>query len=96
MYIITEKKTKTLLAVGNELSYHKIGFLSILDKSITFPKAQVNVYEVDELPEGVGIASHCYAPAAGFYDNPHFGDNEKTAQDKWAAEILQEVSSYEY
>lgn len=96
MYIITEKRTRTIIAIGNELAYQKNGYLSLTDKRMTFPKVQVNVYEVDELPEGVEVAAYCYTPGAGFYENPHFGENENMSADKWAAEVMQEVSGYGY
>ena len=96
MYIITEKKTRTLLAVGNELEYQQNGQPTLTDKRLSFVKTQVNVYEVDELPEAVEVAAYCYTPGAGFYENPHFGENENMSADKWAAEVLQEVSGYDY
>ena len=96
MFIITEKKTRTLLAMGSGLEYQQNGRPTLTDKRMTFLKTQVDVHEVEEVPDGVEVAAYCYSPGAGFYKNPHFGDNAKMEEDKWAAEIMQEVSGYAY
>lgn len=78
MYIVTERKTKTILAVGNELECQQNGWPTLADKRLSFVGTQVDVHEVDELPEDVGMVTHCYSPSVGFYENPKLVDPEET------------------
>ena len=77
MFIITEKKTRTLLAMGSGLEYQQNGRPTLTDKRMTFLKTQVDVHEVEEVPDGVEVAAYCYSPDAGFYENPHFVEMDK-------------------
>ena len=72
MFIITNKKKNIVVDTGNEVTYWDNGYPVIVEKDVAFVKEDVNVFEVNELPEDFEQGKYCYTEEKGFYVNPDY------------------------
>lgn len=72
MYLITGKKDKRITDISTTIGYETNGNI-ILDNSTQIACfKEVDVHEVEEIPEGVVTEKYCYTEADGFYVNPNY------------------------
>lgn len=72
MVIITRKETDSIIDIGNELQYLENGYPLLVDRQVYFSIDDVNVYEVDSVPEEVTPSKYCYTEERAFYLNPNY------------------------
>ena len=74
MKIITNKNTNVINAISNIAEVNEGARNIILDDyNIAYaPNEKPNIYDVNEIPEGVEIEKYCYTEADGFYKNPNY------------------------
>lgn len=78
MFIITNKKKSIVVDTGNEVTYWDNGYPVIVEKDVAFVKEDVNVFEVNELPEDFKQGKYCYTEEKGFYVNPDYVEPDST------------------
>lgn len=78
MFIITNKEKSIVVDTGNEVTYWDNGYPVIVEKDVAFVKEDVNVFEVNELPEDFKQGKYCYAEEKGFYVNPDYVEPDST------------------
>ena len=78
MFIITNKEKNIVVDTGNEVTYWDNGYPVIVEKDVAFVKEDVNVFEVNELPEDFKQGKYCYTKEKGFYVNPDYVEPDST------------------
>lgn len=78
MFIITNKEKSIVVDTGNEVTYWDNGYPVIVEKDVAFVKEDVNVFEVNELPEDFKQGNYCYTEEKGFYVNPDYVEPDST------------------
>lgn len=78
MFIITNKEKSIVVDTGNEVTYWDNGYPVIVEKNVAFVKEDVNVFEVNELPEDFNQGKYCYTAEKGFYVNPDYVEPDST------------------
>ena len=58
--------------MGAELDYLENGYPRLVQENVAFPTDMVNVYEVENIQEGVEVEKYCYTPEKGFYKNENY------------------------
>lgn len=76
MFIITDNRTNTVIAVGKHLDYIKENNYPVLvDENIAFHPNEINIYEgncTDVSFEDIYRGKFCYNHVNGFYENPRY------------------------
>lgn len=81
MFIITDKRTNVVLAIGERLERIKEnGYPVLVNENVAFPPKDVDIYEGD--CSGVSIndiskSKICYNTVSGFYENPRYVSPEE-------------------
>ena len=78
MFIVTNKKKSVVVDTGNEVTYWGKSYPVIVEKDDAFIKEDVNVFEVNELPEDFKQGKYCYTEEKGFYVNPDYVEPDST------------------
>ena len=79
MFIITNNKEKSIVVdTGNEVTHWDNGYPVIVEKDVAFVKEDVDVFEVNELPEDFKQGKYCYTEEKGFYVNPDYVEPDPT------------------
>ena len=87
-YIITEKETDRIIAMGKELSVQENGYWWLILSDVAYPNTFCFAYDANgqiantidpstigepiEIPVGVKAEKYCYTPERGFYENPDY------------------------
>lgn len=74
MFIITDKENNVIIDTGNAIVYWENGYPVIVEKDTAFVKEDVNVFEINELPEDFKFRKYCYTEEKSFYLNPDFSE----------------------
>ena len=74
MYVITDKKLNVVIDLGETLDYMENGYPRIVEKNVAFPVEMVDVYEVEDIAEGICPIKYCYTNLDGFYLNPSYSE----------------------
>ena len=76
MFIVTDKRTNVVIAVGECLDYIKENNYPVLvNENIAFPPDVVDIYEgdcSDVCIDDIFMGKFCYNTVSGFYENPRY------------------------
>lgn len=71
-YIITANEDKRITDISTSIGYETNGNI-ILDNGTQIACfREVQVHEVEEIPEGVTVEKYCYTEEEGFYKNSNY------------------------
>lgn len=71
-YIITANEDKRITDISISIGYETNGNI-ILDNGTQIACfREVEVHEVEEIPEGIKAEKYCYTEEEGFYKNPNY------------------------
>lgn len=93
MFIITNKEKSIVVDTGNEVTYWDNGYPVIVEKDVAFVKEDVNVFEVNELPEDFKQGKYCYTTEKGFYVNPDYVEPDSTNTYGISDELFNQIKS---
>lgn len=75
MYLIVVKDDNRILEIGKQVDYLDNGYPRLIEKNIAFSNEDVDVYEVQELPDYVEVEKYCY-DGENFYENENYVEPE--------------------
>ena len=70
MYIITGKRDNDVKGYGASVTYLENGYPYIEELQTAYIPDEVQILEIDSVPEEVEIGKWCYTEEDGFYSNP--------------------------
>lgn len=72
MFIITNKEGNEVLMMGAKLDHMENGYPRLIEENVAFVTEQVDVHEIETVPEEVTAGKYCYTEEEGFYVNPNW------------------------
>ena len=70
-HIVTAPKDERILAISDTLSYNEANQPVVNDGKLAFA-CEVNLYEVETVPEEVEVEKFCYTKEKGFFENEDY------------------------
>lgn len=95
MYVITSKTDNAVLGMGETIDYMSNGYPRLVNENVAFVTEQVNVNEVESVPEEVVADKYCYTTEKGFYLNPDWKEPNKYGISNELLEQIQADTSSE-
>lgn len=72
MFLIVSKETHEVIHNGERLHYWDNGYPVLTDENIAFVKEDVDVVDVDSIPDDLIPGKYCYTSEKGIYANPGY------------------------
>ena len=74
MKVITKLNNNVILAISNIAEVNEdVRNIILDDYAIAYaPNEKPNIYDVNEIPEGIEVEKCCYTEKDGFYKNPNY------------------------
>ena len=81
-YIITDKND-VIIHISNTIGYQENGNVLVDNNTLAIAKPLVKeVYEVENIEEGITENKYCYTAKKGFYKNENYKELEPTEKEK--------------
>lgn len=89
MYLIVVKDDNRILEIGKQVDYLDNGYPRLIEKNIAFSNEDVDVYEVQELPDYVEVEKYCY-DGENFYENENYVEPEQERPQEFDKQLNEE------